>query len=57
MQRAAYEELGLSGQPPHFADLKRPTVAKAVAELDAVRGDIDALLQSAYAQQPLEGAA
>ena len=30
LQRAAYEELGLSGLPPHFADLKRPTVSKAV---------------------------
>lgn len=57
MQRAAYEELGLSGHPPHFADLKRSTVAKAVAELDAVRADIDALLQTAYTSQPLEGAA
>jgi cellulose biosynthesis protein BcsQ len=42
-QRAAYEELGLSGLPPHFADLKRPTVAKAVEELDAVRADIEEL--------------
>ena len=57
MQRAAYEELGLFGHPPHFADLKRSTVAKAVAELDAVRDDIDALLQTTYASQPLEGAA
>jgi len=58
LQRAAYEELGLSGQPPHFADLKRPTVSKAVEELDAVRADIDALMQATYTvQQPLEGAA
>ena len=57
LQRAAYEELGLSGQPPHFADRKRSTVAKAVEELDAVRADIDALLQTTYATQPLEGAA
>ena len=58
MQRAAYEELGLSGQPPHFADAKRPTVAKAVEELNAVRADIESLLQAAYAEhQPLEGAA
>lgn len=55
-QRAAYEELGLSGLPPHFADLKRPTVAKAVEELDTVRADIEELLKSS---QPalLEGAA
>ena len=45
MQRAAYEELGLSGQPPHFSDRKRPTVAKAVVELDQVRADIEALFQ------------
>ena len=56
LQRAAYEELGLSGQPPHFADLKRPTVAKAVDELNAVRADIEALM---LATQPtiLKGAA
>lgn len=52
MQRAAYEELGLSGQPPHFADRKRPTVAKAVQELDAVRADIEALLATAAADSP-----
>ena len=46
MQRAAYEELGLSGQPPHFSDRKRPTVAKAVVELDQVRADIEALFQT-----------
>jgi chromosome partitioning protein len=45
LQRAAYEELGLSGQPPHFADRKRPTIAKAVDELDAVRADIEALMR------------
>ncbi len=56
MQRAAYEELGLSGLPPHFADLKRPTVAKAVEELDAVRADIEDLLKSNHTEV-LEGAA
>ena len=55
-QRAAYEELGLSGLPPHFADLKRPTVAKAVEELDAVRADIEELLKSTQ-HELLEGAA
>ncbi|MBX9682997.1 MAG: ParA family protein [Hyphomicrobium sp.] len=55
-QRAAYEELGLSGLPPHFADLKRPTVAKAVEELDAVRADIEDLLKSNHVEA-LEGAA
>lgn len=43
MQRAAYEEMGLSGLPPHFADRKRPTVAKACQELDALRADIEGL--------------
>lgn len=55
LQRAAYEELGLSGQPPHFADRKRPTVAKAVEELDAVRADIEALLS--HPAEALQGAA
>lgn len=57
LQRAAYEELGLSGQPPHFADRKRPTVAKAIEELDAVKADIEALLKSTYATEPMQGAA
>ena len=46
--RAAYEEIGLSGLPPHFADLERPTTAKAVAELDQVRDEIEALLTATY---------
>ena len=41
--RAAYEEIGLSGQPPHFADLNRPTVAKALDELNALHREITAL--------------
>lgn len=56
-QRAAYEELGLTGQPPHFADRKRPTVAKAVDELDAVHAEIQALLDNTYTPQTLQGAA
>lgn len=47
MQRAAYEEVGLSGLPPHFAeDRKRPTVAKAIVELDAFKRDIDELIDA-----------
>jgi chromosome partitioning protein len=42
--RAAYLEIGLSGLAPHFADRKRPTVGKAVAELDALVAEISALL-------------
>lgn len=56
-QRAAYEEVGLTGQPPHFADRKRPTIAKAVEELDAVQAEILAVLNSAYSTQTLQGAA
>ncbi|MGO9170413.1 MAG: ParA family protein [Rhodomicrobium sp.] len=41
--RAAYEEIGLSGLPPHFADAGRPTVAKALAELNALHDEINAL--------------
>lgn len=43
-QRAAYVEIGLSGQPPHFADRGRATVAKAVAEIDALVDEITALV-------------
>ncbi len=42
--RAAYVEIGLSGQTPHFADRKRPTVGKAVDELDSLRAEILALV-------------
>ncbi len=44
--RAAYEEIGLSGLPPHFADPDRPTVAKALVELNALRDELYALLAS-----------
>lgn len=42
--RASYEEIGLSGLPPHYADASRPTTAKAIAELDHLRSEVDALL-------------
>ena len=42
-QRAAYEEIGLSGLPPHYADPERPTVAKALTELNALRHEITTL--------------
>jgi chromosome partitioning protein len=45
--RAAYEEIGLSGLPPHFADTGRPTTAKAIAELDQLKAEIDALIGAA----------
>lgn len=43
-QRAAYVEIGLSGLPPHFAEQSRPTVVKAVAEIDALVAEIGALV-------------
>ena len=43
-QRAAYEEIGLSGLPPHYADPERPTVAKALTELNALRDEITSLV-------------
>lgn len=33
--RAAYQEIGLSGCPPHLSDTSRPTVTKAIVEIDA----------------------
>ncbi len=33
--RAAYQEIGFSGAPPHLASPPRPTTQKAVAEVDA----------------------
>ena len=50
--RAAYEEIGLSGLPPHYADPGRPTTAKAIAELDQLRAEIDTLLEQSYGDQP-----
>lgn len=43
--RAAYVEIGLSGLTPHFMDSGRSTVAKAVAELDALVQEIDAIIE------------
>jgi chromosome partitioning protein len=48
-QRAAYEEIGI-GLAPHFADLKRPTTAKAIAELDHLTAEIDKLLSEVYGE-------
>jgi chromosome partitioning protein len=48
-QRAAYEEIGI-GLPPHFADRKRPTTAKAIAELDHLTAEIDQLLADTYGE-------
>jgi chromosome partitioning protein len=51
-QRAAYEEIGLSGLPPHYADQARPTVAKAVAELNALRDEIIILTHNRESKPP-----
>jgi chromosome partitioning protein len=57
--RAAYEEIGLSGLPPHFADPERPTVAKALTEFDALRDEIAALIggQQEVSPQQIAGIA
>jgi chromosome partitioning protein len=55
-QRAAYEEVGLSGKPPHFADVKRETVAKAITELDALRDEIIELVNNRESQIPAPSA-
>lgn len=49
-RRAAYEEIGLSGLPPHYADPERPTVSKALAELNALRDEIDELVSERAAR-------
>lgn len=56
-QRAAYTEIGLTGLPPHFADRDRPTVAKAVAEIDTLTMEIANLLGTAQASIEEKGAA
>jgi chromosome partitioning protein len=50
-QRASYEEIGLSGLPPHYADASRPTTAKAIAELDQLKAEINALLAEGSSDQ------
>ena len=50
VHRAAYEEIGLSGLPPHYSDAKRPTTAKAIAELDMLVAEITALLADAQTE-------
>ena len=52
-QRAAYEEIGHSGLPPHYATPERPTTAKAIAELDQLKGEIETLLAETYPDEPL----
>ena len=46
--RVAYEEIGLSGLPPHYGDPSRSSTAKAIAELDQLRAEIDDLLAATF---------
>ena len=41
--RAAYQEIGFSGLPPHLASGSRATIGKAMTEVDALLAEIDAL--------------
>ena len=52
-QRTAYEEVGYSGRPPHFAEPMRGTTAKAVAELDRLKRELDHLLDIAETSSDL----
>jgi chromosome partitioning protein len=52
-QRTAYEEVGYSGRPPHFAEPMRGTTAKAIAELDQLKRELDQLLEIAEPQADL----
>ena len=42
--RAPYNELFATGKPPHFNDIGRENVRRAVAELNALVVEIDALI-------------
>jgi chromosome partitioning protein len=44
--RAAYQEIGFSGLPPHLSPPTRPTTQKAVAEISQWRSEITALFTS-----------
>jgi len=46
MVRAPYEEIGLTGKPPHAADNSREAVQKARAEVSALVAEIGALMRA-----------
>jgi chromosome partitioning protein len=50
-ERAAYAEIFLTGNPPHFADQTREAVRKAVAELDLLAMEILDLLFPAQREE------
>ena len=43
--RAAYPESFLTGTPPHFADRSRPTIAKAVDEIEHLLAEVFSALE------------
>lgn len=55
--RAAYEEIGYSGQPPHYADASRSTTANAIAELEKLKAEVDAILAESEAVAPADTSA
>jgi len=56
VQRAAYEEIGLSGLPPHYAaDRKRQTITAAIKELDGLLNETRTLIDLAKIETIAEG--
>jgi len=55
VQRAAYEEIGLSGLPPHYGDRKRQTIAAAIKDLDNLLKEIKPLIAIAKIETITEG--
>jgi chromosome partitioning protein len=55
VQRAAYEEIGLSGLPPHYGDRKRQTIAASVKELDGLMNEIQTLIDLSKIETIAEG--
>ena len=49
--RAAYPESFLTGTPPHFANRSRPTISKAIEELDHLTDEVLATLASANTEE------
>ncbi len=55
VQRAAYEEIGLSGLPPHYGDRKRQTIAASVKELDGLMNEIQTVIDLSKIETIAEG--
>lgn len=43
-KRAPYREAFMNGRPPHYADISREAVVKAMAEIDGLIAEIEAIL-------------